>query len=175
MSYVRVTTRIRAPRDQVWTAVRDIASHVEWMADAESIHFVSAQREGVGTTFDCRSRLGPLRLTDRMVVTEWDEGWVLGIRHAGAVTGVGRFTLEPVRLGRHTLFTWEETLRFPWWMGGRFGAGAARPFFVRVWKGNLRRLRRSIEGPSLADRLRDRLRGRGGRQSSGPATSQTTL
>lgn len=158
MTLVRVSTRIRLPRDDVWDAVRDIGSHVKWMRDAESIRFTSRQHQGVGTTFECRTRIGPIRLTDRMEVTEWDEGWVMGIRHTGAVTGTGRFTLEPTRLGRHTAFTWEETLRFPWWLGGRVGAAAARPVFRLVWRGNLRRLRRSLEGPSRFDRLRWRLR-----------------
>lgn len=159
MSYVRVTTRIRAPREAVWASVRVIASHVEWMRDAQSIRFTSAAHEGVGTTFECLTKIGPLRLNDRMEVTEWDEGWVMGIRHDGKVAGSGRFTLEPVRLGRHTLFTWEETLRFPWWMGGRIGAGAARPVFIAIWRGNLRRLRRAIEGPTKLERVRGRARG----------------
>lgn len=141
---IRVATLIEAPREQVWQQVRDIGSHVEWMKDAESIRFTSAHREGVGTTFDCATRLGPLRLNDRMEVTEWEDGRAMGIRHVGAVTGAGRFTLTPTA-GGHTCFQWEEELTFPWWMGGRIGSEAARPLFLLVWRGNLRRLRRRVE------------------------------
>jgi hypothetical protein len=149
MTRVRVSTRIRAPRERVWAAVRDIGSHVSWMKDAEAIRFRDDRREGVGTTFDCDSRLGPFRVTDRMEVTEWDDGRALGIRHVGAVTGTGRFTLGPGRAWGWrrgtTRFRWEERLRFPWWMGGPLGGAVARPFFRRMWKGNLRRLKRLVE------------------------------
>src|SRR5205085_570203 len=48
---IHVSTVIAAPPERVWEAVRDIASHVEWMQDARAIRFTSATREGVGTTF----------------------------------------------------------------------------------------------------------------------------
>ena len=109
------------------------------MHDAVAIRFTSRQRQGVGTTFDCDTRVGPFRLTDRMEVTEWDEGRALGIRHVGLVTGEGRFSLRPARRGR-TYFVWEERLRFPWWMGGPVGALVARPVLRRIWRRNLRNL-----------------------------------
>ena len=87
MTRIRVTTVIRAPRRHVWAAIRDVARHVDWMEDAVAIRFTSPRRSGVGATFDCDTRVGPLRLTDRMEVTEWKEGRVMGIRHVGVVTG----------------------------------------------------------------------------------------
>ena len=144
MSRVRVATFINASRGEVWEAVRDIASHTQWMEDAVGIRFTSAKHEGVGTTFDCDSRLGPFRLTDRMEVTEWSPGRVMGVKHVGAVTGVGRFTLKRRKGG--TVFVWKETLTFPRWMGGPIGAAVAAPLFKRMWKKNLRNLKRRIEG-----------------------------
>lgn len=131
---IRVSTHIDAPVDAVWADVRDLGSHVEWMADAESIRFTSTTREGVGTTFDCETRVGPLRTLDRMEVVEWDEGSAIGVRHVGLVTGTGRFTLAVEGAG--TRFTWEEELAIPWWLGGRFAAPALR----WVWRRNLLRL-----------------------------------
>ena len=46
----------------------------------------------------------------------------MGVRHTGMVTGTGRFTLTPIDLGRRTRFSWDEALRFPWWLGGPLGA-----------------------------------------------------
>jgi uncharacterized protein YndB with AHSA1/START domain len=132
---IRVSTTIPATPEAVWADVRDLASHVEWMADAEAIRFSSEQRSGVGTTFDCDTRVGPLHLTDRMEVTEWVEGEVIGVRHVGLVTGTGRFTLSAE--GGGTRFTWEESLAIPWWLGGPAAAVALR----LVWMRNLRRLR----------------------------------
>ena len=107
-----MSTNIPAPVSVVWADISDLASHVEWMADAESIQFTSDQRTGVGTTFNCATRVGPLHTTDRMEVVEWEDGCVIGVRHIGLVTGTGRFVLEPD--GRHTRFTWDEHLRIPW-------------------------------------------------------------
>jgi hypothetical protein len=66
------------------------------------------------------------------------------IRHVGAVSGVGRFSLRRRRHG--TLFVWQEKLHFPWWMGGPVGATVAAPFFRRVWKRNLANLKSIVEG-----------------------------
>ncbi len=135
---------IEAPPRRVWADVEDIASHVEWMEDAESIRFTSPSRRGVGTTFDCVTRLGPLRLVDRMEVTDWREGRSMAIRHVGLVRGHGRFTLRRLRAGR-TRFTWRERLVFPWWMGGPLGALVAKPVLRRVWRRNLANLARRFE------------------------------
>jgi uncharacterized protein YndB with AHSA1/START domain len=138
---IRVRRTIPAPVDMVWEDVEDLASHVEWMADAESIRFTSSTRAGVGTTFDCRTKVGPFRLTDRMEVTEWRAKEAIGVRHVGLVTGTGRFTLRPARLGRATRFAWEEELRFPWWLGGRLGEVPGSLVLRLLWRRNLRRLR----------------------------------
>jgi hypothetical protein len=116
------------------------------MADAEAIRFTSAGRSGVGTTFACDTRIGPFSLVDRMEVTEWTEGRLIGVRHTGLVTGVGRFTLRrPALRRRATRFTWEEELTFPWWMGGPVGALAGGVVLRLVWRRNLRRLRARFE------------------------------
>ena len=143
MPSIHVEERIEAPPEEVWAAIEDISSHVRWMEDAVDIRFISATRSGVGTTFDCDTRVGPLRLTDRMVVTEWDPPRAMGIRHAGVVTGVGRFVLAPSARG--TAFAWEERLTFPAWVGGGLGGAAAAPLLRRVWRRNLRNLKTLVE------------------------------
>jgi uncharacterized protein YndB with AHSA1/START domain len=144
MTRIRVSTVIDAPPAAVWEAVRDIASHPTWMKDAVAIRFTSRRREGVGTTFDCDTRVGPFSTTDRMEVVEWRANRALGIRHAGIVTGEGRFTLRRARRGR-TRFRWDERLQFPLWLGGPVTGAVAKPVLRRIWKGNLRRLKQSLE------------------------------
>jgi hypothetical protein len=114
------------------------------MHDAVDIRFLTAERAGVGTCFDCDTRVGPFRLTDRMEITEWRPRRAMGVRHTGVVTGTGRFTLRRRRRG--TRFAWEERLRFPWWMGGPLGAAVAAPVLRAVWRRNLRNLRDLVEG-----------------------------
>ena len=139
-----MSTHIAAQPDVVWQHLADIRSHTEWMADAESIEFTSPTTEGLGTTFDCRTAIGPVRVLDRMEVTEWEEGRALGVRHVGVVTGSGRFALEPDEDG--TRLTWEEELSFPVWLGGRVAGIIPAQVLRAVWIANLRRLRRRVEG-----------------------------
>jgi hypothetical protein len=136
---IELCTEIPASPAEVWAVVEPIQTHTRWMADAERITFVGARTRGVGTEFDCLTRIGPLRTTDRMRVTEWEPGVTMGIEHRGAVVGRGRFTLAATPDG--TRFCWREVLTFPWWMGGPFGERAAKPVFERVWRANLARLR----------------------------------
>jgi hypothetical protein len=131
-------TTIAAPVDEVWRRLADIGDHVTWMADAAEIRFTSDRRSGVGTVFECETRLGPLRTTDVMEVTEWGDAAAMGVRHKGLFTGTGRFALA-LADGGATVLSWEEDLVFPWWLGGPVGAWAARPIMRWVWRGNLRR------------------------------------
>jgi uncharacterized protein YndB with AHSA1/START domain len=137
---------IPAPPERVWEDLAEISTHVEWMADAEAIRFQSDQRQGVGTTFETDTKVGPFRLKDQMVITEWEPGRVMGIRHTGVVTGTGRFTLEEMP-GRpsQTRFTWEENLRFPAWMGGGLAGRAGGRLLRWIWQRNLDNLRRRFE------------------------------
>ena len=140
MATIQVSAVMPASPAEVWAYLRDIGNHVEWMADAESIRFLTEAVEGVGVRFECATRIGPIRLTDVMEVTEWREEQTMGIRHRGVVSGSGLFRLTPVpgTDGQwRTEFEWTETLRFPWWMGGGVGAVAAAPLLRAVWKRNL--------------------------------------
>jgi carbon monoxide dehydrogenase subunit G len=141
---ISVGVTIAAPPDVVWRTVEQVERHVDWMADAESITFVGPTTRGPGTTFDCVTRIGPLRTVDRMRVTQWEPGRVLAIEHEGVVRGSGRFEL--VAAGCSTRFTWTESLRFPWWMGSRAGAFVASPLLRRIWRANLVRLKHIVEG-----------------------------
>lgn len=136
MVEIIVETELSAGTDEVWEDICDLASHVEWMHDAHAITFTSDQQQGVGVTFDCLTKVGPIRLTDRMEIAEWVEGEVMGVRHAGLVTGEGRFTLTPTG-DNTTRFMWAETLSFPWWLGGPIGAQLAKPILRRIWQRNL--------------------------------------
>jgi len=145
MARIRVSTVIDASPAQVWEVVRHVEDHVDWMHDAVAIRFTSGRRSGKGTTFDCDTRVGPFRLTDRMEITRWRPRRAMGVRHVGVVTGTGQFTLRRLPGGR-TRFTWKERLRFPWWMGGPFGAVVGAEVLRLVWARNLRGLARVVEG-----------------------------
>lgn len=134
---------IDAPVSSVWGAASDLATHDRWMADAESIVFLSESRSGPGTVMQVRTVVGPLRTTDIMTVTEWEESKVIGVRHEGLITGEGRFSIAPMAGG--TRFTWTEVLTFPWWLGGPITAFFARPVLGLIWRRNLRGLKAEVE------------------------------
>jgi hypothetical protein len=147
MRSIRIVVVIDASPERVWAELADLGSHPEWMGDAGSIEFVTAQTEGVGTRMRVPTRVGPFHTTDLMTVIEWDEGRQIGVEHVGAVSGRGRFEIRPSDSG--TDLIWSETLRFPWWLGGPMGAWMAGPVLRRIWRGNLRRLRRRLEVSGL--------------------------
>jgi len=147
---ITVRRRVHADVETVWDALADIAAHVEWMADARSIRFTSTSTEGVGTSFECVTKVGPIRLLDRMEITEWIPEQAMAVRHTGIVTGEGRFTLVPQ--GDNTELAWTEALSFPWWIPSL----PASLVMKQIWRWNLRAFEGTL-GPVATS-------GRGGRR-----------
>jgi hypothetical protein len=146
VSRLGVAIEIAATPQQVWDVVERVEDHVEWMLDAVAIRFQTDQHRGVGTSFHCDTRVGPIKLVDRMEITEWEAGSVMGVHHVGVVTGTGRFTLTPIDLGRRTRFGWDESLHFPWWLGGEVGSLIVGRVVLRaIWTRNLRNLKAIVE------------------------------
>lgn len=143
MSEIRVSIDIPQPPEVVWADIARLETHVEWMADAERIEFEGEQRDGVGTTMKVLTKVGPLKTMDVIRVLTWDPPHTIGVRHEGVVAGEGAFLLTPTETG--TRFQWAEDLVMPWYFGGRFGALAARPLLVLVWRRNLKRLAARFE------------------------------
>ena len=145
---ITVSTVVDEPRPVVWAELERIEDHVEWMLDATAIRFVGDRRRGLGTTFECDTAAGPIHLTDVMEITGWEPRSRISVTHRGLVGGSGDFTLSDGPEPATTTITWEERLRFPWWLGATMGAVVARPVLAALWRGNLRRLRTRIEASS---------------------------
>jgi len=143
MTRIVTSAVIAATPAAVWQIASDFAVQPDWMHDAHTIRFVSAQTSGVGVVMDCVTGIGPIRLSDRVEVTQWVEGRTIAIRHRGLVSGTGRFTIEPDQAG--TRFTWSEDLRFPWRLGGPVAGAAARPVLAAIWRRDVSRLRMLVE------------------------------
>ena len=146
MARVHVSVEIDATAAEVWTYVEPVEHHVDWMSDAVAIRFVSEQHRGIGTRFECDTKIGPLKLTDIMEITDWVPGHTMGVQHEGVVTGAGVFTLTAIDLGRRTRFAWTEELRFPWWLAGPIGASiGGKTVLTLMWNRNLKALKEQIE------------------------------
>lgn len=146
MAMIVVSIDLPHPPDEVWREVSRLERHVEWMADAERIDFVSEHRAGPGTTMEVRTRVGPFVTTDVIEVKSWLESASIGVEHRGIVTGLGVFVLIPIDGG--TRFVWWEDLQFPWYLGGPITAWFARPVLRMIWQGNLKRFAAQME-PTL--------------------------
>jgi carbon monoxide dehydrogenase subunit G len=142
MARIRLEIEIEAPPDAVWAELSDLSSHAQWMADADTIDFVTDQKQGVGTAMRVPTRLGPFRTDDLMTVTGWVEGESISVAHRGLVSGEGRF--EIVGRGDGADLIWTENLRFPWWLGGPITTIAAGPVLKWIWRGNLKRFRERV-------------------------------
>ena len=146
MSRITVSIELAASPARVWEIVEPVERHVDWMADAVAIRFTNSQTRGVGTTFDCDTKVGPIKLTDRMEITEWVPEKSMGVKHVGIVTGTGVFTIEPIGNGQYTKFTWSEKLSFPWWLGGPIGEVIGGNIVMKaIWRRNLKKLKALVE------------------------------
>ncbi len=146
---IEVEQVIAAPIQAVWDDIARLETHVEWMADAERITFLSDRRNGAGTRMAVLTRVGPLRTTDLMEFVAWEPPHRMAIRHEGLVTGTGEFVLSEIDEST-TRFRWSERLTFPAYLGGALGARVGARVLAAVWRRNLRR---------LAERFRDRAPG----------------
>lgn len=120
----------------------DLKSHTGWMRDARSIEFTSERQRGEGTRMEVLTVIGPFRTKDILEVVGWAEGRSIDVRHEGLVNGEGTLQVEAV--GEGSRVAWDETLSFPWWLGGQVTAWLARPVLAAVWRGNLRRLEETL-------------------------------
>lgn len=143
MAHITQSVFIAAPIEAVWREAADLPAHVEWMADAKAIEFLTDQRAGVGVRMKVETAVGPLRTSDLMEVIEWVDQRTIGVRHTGLVRGSGRFELATVAGG--TRFTWTERLTFPWYLGGPVTAILAKPVLGWIWRRNLHGLKARIE------------------------------
>ena len=143
MSGVTTSIDIPKPIAAVWAEASRLERHADWMADAEAIDFLDDRRSGVGTAMRVRTRVGPIVLHDDITVEEWAEPRLIAVSHNGLVAGRGSFVFEPIEGG--TRFTWQEELRFPWYLGGPVTAFFARPVLRRIWRGNLARFAASVQ------------------------------
>lgn len=150
MARIEATTHIEADPQRVWEVLVDWESQPAWMRDARSVEVLSAHREGVDVVLRCRTTIAAgIVVTDDMVITEWEEPRVIGIRHLGwLLRGIGAFELQPTKHGTHC--TWWEEIGLPLGpLGEAVGTLAVVPAVRRVFRGSLAGLKRVCESSSV--------------------------
>jgi Polyketide cyclase / dehydrase and lipid transport len=144
MSSVALHAKIEVdgPADRVWKIMTDWPRHAEW------VPFTRAEGgDGLGSTLDAWTGLGPIGFTDTMVITEWEppederRGRV-SVRHTGAlVKGEGRFDVQPLA-GDRCRVVWAERIDLPLGLLGRLGWVGIAPLSKIMLHTALRRLAR---------------------------------
>ena len=135
---------INKPLDAVWEEVKVMENHVNWMEDAVKIDILSENNSGIDTKMNVLTKVGPIKLTDIITVTEWKEKESIGVIHEGIVTGEGIFYLKELNESQ-TEFKWEETLKFPIYLGGFIGEFFGSYVLKYIWEKNLKNLKEIIE------------------------------
>ena len=135
---------INKPLDAVWEEVKVMENHVNWMEDAVEIDILSENNSGIDIKMNVLTKVGPIKLTDIITVTEWKEKESIGVIHEGIVTGEGIFYLKALNESQ-TEFKWEETLKFPVYLGGAIGEFFGGYVLRYIWKKNLKNLKEIIE------------------------------
>ena len=146
LSYVttiQISLHLSVSPQVLWEEMRHIDRHVNWMNDAVSITFLSATSEGIGTSFRCLTKVGPLKTQDVMTITHWEEEKNMGVEHVGLIKGSGIFSITGH--GDESTITWREELAFPWWALGPVGSFFAAPILTLIWKKNLKNLKAIVE------------------------------
>jgi len=145
MTRITASRVIDASQTKVWAALADLGTHAEWMLDATSVDFIGQRTSGLGTRMAVETRIGPFRTLDVIEVVGWDEGRSIEVEHQGVVRGRGVLSVSTD--GSRTVLTWEETIRFPWWLGGQLAAWLAQPVLAAVMRADLGRLGRRVASP----------------------------
>lgn len=135
---IETSVVVPAPISEVWDDLANLASHSDWMRDAEAIEFLTEQRQGVGTRIRVPTRVGPLTTVDEMEFTAWDPPHRMAIDHQGKFSGQGEISLQETLGG--TVVSWSERVKFPWIFAGPLGEVVAAPILRWIWKTNLKAL-----------------------------------
>jgi len=138
-----VTVDVDAPQQTVWDALVDWPRQGEWMP-ATKVRVVGGSGRGVGGRIEARTGLGPLRVLDRMTITEWQPPHRCAVEHVGRVIrGSARFEVRP-HGERRSRLVWSEQLLAPFGLPDAVAGLLLRSATALVIRTGLRRLSRQV-------------------------------
>ncbi|MFE9103778.1 SRPBCC family protein [Actinomadura geliboluensis] len=123
-----------APPERVFEILTDWPRHAEWMP------FTSAEGgTKAGDEISARTGVGPVGFVDTMVITDWQDGRRVAVRHTGRVVrGEAWFKVVPEGTGSRVV--WAERIDLPFGPLGRAGWLVAGPVVKAFLRLGLRRL-----------------------------------
>ncbi len=136
---VSIKRSLPFPKSVVWREISAIERHSLWMTDAERIEFLTTEKVGDKVEFDCLTRVGPIKVRDRMKIINWEEPNSITVVHKGIFKGEGTLSLRHLS-PEYCEIQWSEKIVFPPFLLGPVGAKVAKPILERIWKNNLEQL-----------------------------------
>ncbi|MFA1544954.1 SRPBCC family protein [Actinomadura chokoriensis] len=123
-----------APAERVFEVLTDWPRHAEWMP------FTRAEGgDKVGDELRAWTGIGPVGFLDTMIITGWEDGRRVAVRHTGRVVR-GEAWFKVVPEGRGSRIVWAERVDLPLGPLGRAGWLVAGPVAKAFLTLGLRRL-----------------------------------
>jgi carbon monoxide dehydrogenase subunit G len=144
MPLYRAEIAIDVPTARVWDALLDWEGSSRWMVPPTTVEIMGERTNRPGMRVHAVSRLGPLRLVDHMVVTDWEPEREIRVRHVGwPLRGDGIFRVEPDGTGAR--FVWVEDLVLPLGIVGELAGSLLKPLAERALAASCRNLKSTLE------------------------------
>jgi uncharacterized protein YndB with AHSA1/START domain len=145
---ISVSVDIDAPVETVWAEVMDWESQGEWMLGTR-VRVTKGDGKTPGTEVAAFTGVGPVGVTDSILLVGWDPPHRATVRHTGRIIrGSGVFTVVE-RTGpdgrEGSTFTMAEQLDLPLGVLGALGWPLARPVFAWGLRASLDTLARRCE------------------------------
>lgn len=135
----RVT--VEAPAERTWDALTAWDRQSEWMVGTR-VYATALGGRAVGGGLSAFTGIGPIGITDTMVITEWSPPEVCRVRHTGRVVrGTATFAVATDGPGR-SVVTWSEQFLLPFGGLGETMWPLARPAVVWGLRLSLRKFAR---------------------------------
>jgi len=111
-NHIAISLKIDAPIQKVWDSLAQWEKQGEWMLQTK-VWVTSEITEGVGTSINAFTGIGPLGVLDSMTVTAWQPPHTCDVLHTGKIIkGTGRFHLRELN-AQTTIFDWSEEVLAP--------------------------------------------------------------
>ncbi|MBA3628122.1 MAG: SRPBCC family protein [Actinobacteria bacterium] len=138
------------PPEIVWELITDWEHQDDWMLEASDFAVVSSHREGIGVEAEATISIGGIKTRDRVRITQWEPGQLLGIAHLGWVSGHADMKLLPSN--GSTRLVWREHFTPPLGVVGALGMTLFKPIMCRIFMRDVRVLAGLVRARTTARR-----------------------
>ena len=135
---------IRASQQTIFDYVSDWEKQSDWILFT-TVKQLSNSAKRQDADLLAETKLGPIKLVDTMVVTDWQPFKRIVVEHTGRVIlGKGIFSVHKIS-DDSCEFTWEEITPVPFGLIGRVGLTIIMPVIKLLFNSSLKTLKANLE------------------------------